>query len=170
MNFQPRPPSSDRYTPSPQYVLCRLLASPVPSQTTFGFPRATATAPIVIMALTWSNTGVHEVPPLVLLNKPPVALATYSASGAPASRPTAKSSIRPPVLAGPTLRHSNDEIRDGSSRGCARAAAPSPRLATAVNTTASSHTDIEGITYLRQRIRTVYEARRRNVSAVEGCR
>src|SRR5688572_12327097 len=40
-----RPPSVERYMPSPNDELCRLFASPVPTYTTFGFDGATSTAP-----------------------------------------------------------------------------------------------------------------------------
>jgi hypothetical protein len=53
-----------------------LFASPVPTHTTFAFDGATRTVPIDIIASTLSNTGSHDVPPFVLLNTPPVAVAT----------------------------------------------------------------------------------------------
>jgi len=52
------------------------LASPVPAHTIFGLDGATATAPIDIIASTRSKTGVHDVPWFVLLNRPPLAVAT----------------------------------------------------------------------------------------------
>ena len=82
-----------------------MFASPVPTQTTFGFVRATAIAPIDIIASTRSNAGVHDTPLLTLLNTPPLAAATYTASGWPGARPTARSSTRPPVLVGPISRN-----------------------------------------------------------------
>ena len=58
--------------PSPQYGV-GLFASPVPIQTMLTFEGATSTSPMDISAFTLSNTGVHDVPPLTLLNTPPVA-------------------------------------------------------------------------------------------------
>src|SRR5258706_1140563 len=78
---QVRPASVDLYTPSPHEELWRLLASPVPAQTTFGFVGATARAPMDIIASTRSKTADHDLPWLVLLNTPPLAAATEIASG-----------------------------------------------------------------------------------------
>ena len=61
-----------------------MLASPVPTQTVVGLDGATSTSPIDIIASTRSKTGVHVVPWFVLLKRPPLAVATYNASGAPA--------------------------------------------------------------------------------------
>src|SRR5438128_932576 len=42
------PPSTDRYTPPPQELLCRLLFSPVPAQTILGSRSKIASAPNVL--------------------------------------------------------------------------------------------------------------------------
>src|ERR1700739_3635073 len=46
MLVQFSPPSVDRYTPSPTETLLRVQASPVPTQTVFGFDGSIVTAPI----------------------------------------------------------------------------------------------------------------------------
>src|SRR4051812_47910012 len=83
MRVHVAPASVDLYTPSPHDELCRVFASPVPAQTMFGFDFDTAIAPIDIIASTLSNTGAHVTPPLTLLKMPPLADATYTASGLP---------------------------------------------------------------------------------------
>ena len=75
MNFQFLPASTDLYAPSLQEEIWRLFASPVPTQTIFVLEGATVTSPTDIIAFTPSNTGAHDVPPLVLLNTPPLAVA-----------------------------------------------------------------------------------------------
>ena len=47
---QVRPASVERYTPLPHGELCRLLGSPVPTQTTFGLDGATVTSPTEAVA------------------------------------------------------------------------------------------------------------------------
>src|SRR5258708_31595707 len=96
--FQVFPPSSDLYAPSPQEELCRLFGSPVPTHTTDGSDGAIAMSPIVD-TLSLSNTGSHVVPLFVVFHTPPEAVPTYTLFGL-LSR-TAKSSIRPPIVAGP---------------------------------------------------------------------
>ena len=73
--LQVAPESVDRYTPLPQLELLRSLASPLPSQTTFGSEAATATAPTAATA-SFSNTA-SKVPPLsAVFIRPPVPRAT----------------------------------------------------------------------------------------------
>src|SRR5579859_486561 len=97
------PPSSDLYAPSPQDELCRLLGSPEPTQTTEGSEGAMATSPMVDTA-SLSNTGVQVVPLLVVFHTPPAATPTKTIFGLLST--TAKSSMRPPITAGPISRNS----------------------------------------------------------------
>src|SRR5437867_9256898 len=101
--FQVFPPSSDLYAPSPQDELCRLLASPVPTHTTEGSDGAIAMSPIVD-TLSLSNTDSHVVPLFVVFQTPPDAVPTYTMFGLLST--TAKSSMRPPIVAGPISRNS----------------------------------------------------------------
>src|SRR6478672_11785760 len=97
------PPSSERYTPSPQVELCRLFASPVPTHTTLGSLGAIAMSPIESAVLAASNTGSHVTPLLRLLNTPPEAEPTYMVLGSLGT--ASMSSTRPPNDAGPICRH-----------------------------------------------------------------
>src|SRR5260370_12759584 len=101
--FHVFPPSSDLYAPSPQEELCRLFGSPVPTHTTEGSDGAIAMSPIVDTA-SLSNTGVHVVPLLVVFHTPPAATPTKTMFGLLST--TAKSSMRPPITAGPISRSS----------------------------------------------------------------
>src|SRR6202165_999265 len=101
--FQVFPPSSDLYAPSPQEELCRLFGSPVPTHTTDGSEGAIAMSPIV-ETLSLSNIGSHVVPWLVVFQTPPEAVPTYTMFGLLST--TAKSSMRPPIVAGPISRNS----------------------------------------------------------------
>src|SRR5271167_2976424 len=101
--FQVFPPSSDLYAPSPQEELCRLFGSPVPTQTTAGSDGAIAMSPIVETP-SLSNTGSHVVPLFVVFQTPPDATPTNTMFGLFST--TAKSSIRPPIVAGPISRNS----------------------------------------------------------------
>src|SRR5277367_4978735 len=101
--FQVFPPSSDLYAPSPQEELCRLFGSPVPTQTTAGSDGAIAISPIVETP-SLSNTGSHVVPLFVVFHTPPDAVPTYTIFGLLSTTP--KSSIRPPITAGPISRNS----------------------------------------------------------------
>src|SRR5215475_5348840 len=102
MFFQVLPASVDLYTPSPHEELCRLLFSPVPIQTMSGFACDTATSPIEIMP-SWSKMGSHVVPLLTVFHTPPPADPTYIVVGLLST--TAKASMRPPMIAGPIVRH-----------------------------------------------------------------
>src|SRR5882672_3935091 len=97
------PPSTDLYAPSPHDELCRLFGSPVPTHTTDGSDGAIAMSPIVDTA-SLSKTGVHVVPLLVVFQTPPAATPTNTTFGLLST--TAKSSIRPPITAGPISRNS----------------------------------------------------------------
>src|SRR6267143_1586532 len=100
--FHVFPPSSDLYAPSPHDELCRLFGSPVPTHTIAGSEGATVTSPMVETP-SLSNTGSHVVPALVVFQTPPEAVPTYTVLGLDST--TAKSSIRPPMMAGPSSRH-----------------------------------------------------------------
>src|ERR1700723_3063644 len=101
--FQVLPPSSDLYAPSPQEGLCRLFGSPVPPHTTEESDGAIAMSPIVD-TLSLSNIGSHVVPLFVVFHTPPDAVPTYTIFGLLSTTP--KSSIRPPITAGPISRNS----------------------------------------------------------------
>src|SRR5260370_2582009 len=101
--FQVFAPSSDLYAPSPQDELCRLLGSPVPTHTTEGSDGAIAMSPIVD-TLSLSNTDSQVVPLFVVFQTPPEAVPTYTVFGLLST--TAKSSMRPPIVAGPISRNS----------------------------------------------------------------
>src|SRR6267378_173035 len=119
--FQVFPPSSDLYAPSPQEELCRLFGSPVPTHSTDGSDGAIAMSPIVD-TLSLSNTGSHVVPLLVVFQTPPEAVPTYTMFGLLST--TAKSSMRPPIVAGPISRNSrflNLSVGLGCSPGAASA-------------------------------------------------
>src|SRR5467141_4093782 len=119
--FQVFPPSSDLYAPSPQEELCRLFGSPVPTHTTEGSDGAIAMSPIVD-TLSLSNIGSHVVPLFVVFHTPPDAVPTYTMFGLLST--TAKSSMRPPIVAGPISRNSrllNLSVGFGWSPGAASA-------------------------------------------------
>src|ERR1700675_2985116 len=97
------PPSTDLYAPSPHEELWRLFGSPVPTHTTDGSDGAIAMSPIVDSA-SLSNTGVHVVPLFVVFHTPPAATPTKTIFGLLST--TAKSSMRPPITAGPISRSS----------------------------------------------------------------
>ena len=117
--FQVFPPSSDLYAPSPQEELCRLLGSPVPTQTIDGSDGAIAISPIVETP-SLSKIGSQVVPLLVVFHTPPEAVPTYTMFGLLST--TAKSSMRPPIVAGPISRNSrflNLSVGLGWSAGAA---------------------------------------------------
>ena len=117
--FQVFPPSSDLYAPSPQEELCRLLGSPVPTQTIDGSDGAIAISPIVDTP-SLSKIGSQVVPLLVVFQTPPEAVPTYTMFGLLST--TAKSSMRPPIVAGPISRNSrflNLSVGLGWSAGAA---------------------------------------------------
>jgi hypothetical protein len=75
MCSQVRPPSVDRYTPSPYDTLRWLLFSPVPTQTVMGSLGSRVMQPIEYEP--WlSKIGVHTVPAVVVFQTPPEATAT----------------------------------------------------------------------------------------------
>src|SRR6266852_3837576 len=117
--FQVFPPSSDLYAPSPHEELCRLFGSPVPTHTTAGSDGAMAMSPIV-ETLSLSNIGSQVVPLFVVFHTPPEAVPTYTMLGLLST--TAKSSMRPPIVAGPSSRNSrflNLSVGFGWSPGAA---------------------------------------------------
>src|SRR5580693_2272855 len=89
--------------PSPQEELCLLLGSPVPTHTTAGSDGAIAMSPMVDTA-SLSNTGSQVVPLFVVFHTPPDAVPTYTMFGLLSTTP--KSSMRPPITAGPISRNS----------------------------------------------------------------
>src|SRR6266481_3974281 len=117
--FQVLPPSTDLYAPSPQEELCRLFGSPVPTQTTEGSEGAIAMSPMV-ETLYLSNNGSQVVPLFGVFHTPPEAVPTYTMLGLLST--TAKSSMRPPIVAGPSSRNSrflNLSVGFGWSPGAA---------------------------------------------------
>src|SRR6266853_240924 len=124
------PPSAVLYAPSPQEELCRLFGSPVPTHTTEGSDGAIAMSPIVD-TLSLSNIGSHVVPLFVVFHTPPDAVPTYTMFGLLST--TAKSSMRPPIVAGPISRNSrflNLSVGLGWSPGAASALIDNaPRIA-----------------------------------------
>src|SRR5258708_3650565 len=129
--FQVFPPSSDLYAPSPQEELWRLFGSPVPTHTIDGSDGAIAMSPIVETP-SLSKIGSHVVPLLVVFHTPPEAVPTYTIFGLLST--TAKSSMRPPMVAGPISRNSrflNLSVGFGCAAGAACALiANAPRDAT----------------------------------------
>src|SRR6266436_5350818 len=116
--------STDVYAPSPQEELCRLFGSPVPTQTTEGSEGAMAMSPMV-ETLSLSNIGSQVVPLFVVFHTPPEAVPTYTMLGLLST--TAKSSMRPPIVAGPSSRNSrllNLSVGFGWSPGAAFALTP----------------------------------------------
>src|SRR5260370_33292710 len=97
------PASSDLYAPSPHDELCRLFGSHVRTHATDGSDGAIAMPPIVDTP-SLSNTGSHVVPLFVVFHTPPDATPTNTMFGLPST--TAKSSMRPPIVAGPISRNS----------------------------------------------------------------
>src|ERR1041385_3387916 len=91
--------------PSPQEELWRLLGSPVPTHTTDGSEGAMAISPMVDTP-SLSKTGSQVVPLLVVFQTPPDATPTYTIFGLLST--AAKSSMRPPITAGPISRNSRD--------------------------------------------------------------
>src|SRR5690242_5595432 len=89
--------------PSPHEELCRLLGSPLPTQTTEGSDGAMAMSPTVETP-SLSKTGSQVVPLFVVFQTPPEAVPTYTIFGLLST--TAKSSMRPPITAGPISRNS----------------------------------------------------------------
>src|SRR3954454_6714500 len=87
--------------PLPHEELLRELPSPLPTQTSFGLFCDTATEPVDATACL-SNTGVQVVPLLFDRSTPPVPTAAKIVAGSFST--TAKSAMRPPMLAGPMAR------------------------------------------------------------------
>src|SRR5882762_6794553 len=130
------PPSTDLYAPSPHDELCRLFGSPVPTHTTDGSDGAIAMSPIVDTA-SLSKTGVHVVPLLVVFQTPPAATPTNTMFGLPST--TAKSSMRPPITAGPISRSSRF-LSLSTTFGWSAGRASSPAISTAQhNPPAAAH-------------------------------
>src|SRR5213595_4279329 len=115
VRVQVRPPSVDLKMPQPGEIVLRESSSPVPAHTCIVSLGAIASSPIEMQG--WlSNTGRNVVPALVVFQIPPAAPATknvFEGLGMPATLET-----RPPMLAGPTLRHRNP-ARTVESRGVA---------------------------------------------------
>src|SRR3989442_1885501 len=113
ISFQVRPPSVDLKMPQPGEMVLRESSSPVPAQTWVVSLGAMASSPIEMQR--WlSKTGRNVVPALVVFQIPPAAAATknvFEGLGIPTTLET-----RPPMLAGPTLRH-RKPARRVESRG-----------------------------------------------------
>ncbi len=75
LTCQVLPPSGEKYTPRPISTSLRGLASPVPTQTSFGFDGASATAPMDA-ASPCLNTLSHLMPLSVVFHTPPPAVPT----------------------------------------------------------------------------------------------
>src|SRR5579875_405627 len=75
LNCQVLPASGEKYTPCPSSTSSRGLASPVPSQMSFVFEGASATAPIEALS-PCLNTLSHLMPPSVVFHRPPPAVPT----------------------------------------------------------------------------------------------
>src|SRR5690348_2411809 len=75
LNCQVLPASGEKYTPRPIRTSLRGLASPVPTQTSFGLDGASATAPIDA-ASPCLNTLSHLMPLSVVFHTPPPAVPT----------------------------------------------------------------------------------------------
>src|SRR5919202_4321206 len=112
--------------PSPQETLLRGLFSPVPTQTTFLSDGATQTSPTDTVA-SWSNWCSKVVPLLVVLRRPPEAVATQNVLGS-ASK-TEMATMRPPMLAGPMQRHVSGLSQSAGSRPSADSGVGSAFLA-----------------------------------------
>src|SRR5246127_3407020 len=119
--------------PSPQEELCRLLGSPEPTQTMEGSEGAIAMSPMVETA-SLSKTGSQVVPLLTVFQTPPEATPTKTMLGLDST--TAKSSMRPPMIAGPISRNSRDlnfsmdlSMEEGSAEGGAGDSAGAADLA-----------------------------------------
>src|SRR5262249_10896192 len=121
IRVQDFPASVDLYTPLPQDDDCRLFDSPVPTHTTFSSEGAIATSPMGGVDCA-SKRDSQVVPRLTDLNSPPVAVATYTMLGFPGTH--SMSSMRPPMIDGPILRHGKPSTSDFtfSSPGAAKAA------------------------------------------------
>src|SRR5437588_3237132 len=105
--------------PSPHDELWRLFGSPLPTQTIEGSDGAMAISPIVETP-SLSKTGSQVVPLFVVFHTPPEAVPTYTMFGLLST--TAKSSMRPPIVAGPISRNSrflNLSVGLGGSAGAA---------------------------------------------------
>src|SRR5438034_7578199 len=108
MLVQFSPPSTDLYTPSPIDVLLRVHASPVPTQTTFGFLGSMVTAPIDCTGCL-SKTGLKVAPPFKDFQTPPLADPTKIVSRWPSCTPS-MAAMRPLMVAEPMLRAPRPEI------------------------------------------------------------
>src|SRR5256885_15117754 len=116
-SFQVSPPSVDLKMPQPGEIVLRESSSPVPAHSCSVSLGAIASSPIEMQG--WlSNTGRNDVPALVVFQIPPAAPATknvFEGLGMPATLET-----RPPMLAGPTLRHRNPagSVESRGAGGC----------------------------------------------------
>src|SRR6516164_4420297 len=109
--------------PSPQDELCRLLGSPEPTHTMERSEGAIAMSPTVETPAL-SKTGSQVVPLLTVFQTPPEATPAKTMSGFDST--TAKSSMRPPITAGPSSRNSSDlnlSMTEGSAAAVSAGAA-----------------------------------------------
>src|SRR3954471_16059789 len=94
--------------PSPIEVLLRVQASPVPTQTIFGFEGSMVIAPIDCTSCL-SNTGLNVGPLLTDFPTPPLA-APAKTVRRPLSFTAVTAATRPLIVAEPILRAGNPEI------------------------------------------------------------
>src|SRR5881397_945771 len=102
VRFQVSPPSVDLKMPQPGEIVLRESSSPVPAHTCIVSDGAIASSPIDTH-FSLSKTGRNVVPALVVFQMPPAAAATknvFDGLGIPVTLDT-----RPPMFAGPMLRH-----------------------------------------------------------------
>src|SRR5712691_9846916 len=119
IGFQVSPPSVDLKMPQPGEMVLRESSSPVPAHTCRVSLGAIASSPIETQR--WlSKTGRKVMPALVVFQIPPAAPAmknVFDGLGMPTTL-----DVRPPMLAGPMLRHRKPASRVESSGGAAWAA------------------------------------------------
>jgi len=94
------PPSEVLYTPQPALELRKILASPVPTQTTSGFFGSMAMSPIEAVGIS-SKTGSKVVPSFTDFHTPPVAEPTHIVYCPPLGETASTSVHRPLILVGP---------------------------------------------------------------------
>src|SRR5215469_6865693 len=94
--------------PSPMETLFRVQASPVPTQTIFGFCGSTEMAPMDC-TVCLSKTGLNVVPPFTDFQTPPLAAPIYTVSR-PFSLTAVRAATRPLMVAEPMLRAPSPEM------------------------------------------------------------
>src|SRR5437870_5697225 len=109
--------------PSPIEALLRVQASPLPTQTVFGFFGSMVTAPIDCTGCL-SKTGLYVVPPFCDFHTPPLAAPMYTVRRDPSQTPSI-AAMRPLIAAEPMLRAPRPEMVSESTLmgACANALA-----------------------------------------------